>query len=74
MLQRIPSNWKGMAIAYTLHNRQRFNDEDVDVVIDSDKTFLCLHKALLPIVVPKGENLVGSAVKNNYKEGCALMI
>jgi len=40
----------------------------------ADETFTCFHKRTSRILVPSGENCVGSAAKINEKEGCTLMV
>ena len=40
--QSIPRNWRELAIAGALRTRNRFREEDVQVVIAADETFLRL--------------------------------
>ena len=72
--QSIPRNWRDLAIAGALRTRNRFREEDVQVVIAADETFLRFHEASSTVVAPKGAKRVGAAMKSNEKEGCTLMV
>ena len=65
--QRIPSNRKEMSIAAALRTQQRFNNEDVDVVIAYDETFILFYESSSTVVSPKGPKRVGSDFKYNDK-------
>ena len=72
--QSIPRNWRELAIAGALRIRSRFKEEDVQVVIAADETFLRFHEASSTVVAPKGSKRVGTAIKSNEKEGCTVMV
>ena len=74
MSQSIPCDWKELAIAGALRVRNRFREEDVEVVIAADETFLRFHEASSTVVAPKSVKRVGTAIKSNEKEGCTLMV
>ena len=61
--QGIPRNWRELAIAGALCTRNRFREEDVQVVIAADETFLRFHEASSTVVAPKGAKRVGTAMK-----------
>ena len=69
-----PPNWKELGIAGACRVRKLFKEEDVDVVLSVDETFLrfheCTNKVLAPIVV----NGVGVALSVNEKNGFSVMI
>ena len=72
--QCIPRNWRELAIAGALRTRNRFRNEDVQVVIAADETFMRFHEAASTVVAPRGAKRVGTAIKSNEKEGCTLMV
>ena len=65
--QSIPRNWRELAIAGALCTRNRFMEEDVQVVIAADETFLRFHEASSTVVAPRGAKRVGTAIKSNQK-------
>ena len=72
--QSIPHNWRELVLKAALRTRNKFKDEDVQVVIASDETFLRFHESSSTVVAPKGAKRVGAAMKCNEKEGCTLMV
>ena len=72
--QSIPKDWMNLAIQGASRVRQRFMDENVDVVIAADETFLRFIEANSKVVVPCGSKRVGTALKCNEKEGCTVMV
>lgn len=72
--QSIPRSWRELAIAGALRTRNRIREEDVQVVIAADETFLRFHDASSTVVAPEGAKRVGTAMKSYEKEGCTLMV
>ena len=54
--------------------RKLFKEEDVDVVLSADETFLRFHECTKKILAPIGIKYVGVAPSVNEKNGCSVMI
>ena len=72
--QKIPPNWKELSIAGACRVRKLFKEEDVDVILSADGTFLRFHKCTNKVLAPKGVKRVGVALSVNEKNGCSVMI
>jgi len=72
--QKIPTNWKDLAIEGAARVRQKFKAENVSVVIAADETFLRFHESSSEVLAPRGAKRVGTSLKCNEKEGCTLMV
>ena len=71
---KIPPNWKELSIAGACCVRKLFKEEDVDVVLSADETFLRFHECTNKVLAPIGVKRVGVALSVNEKNGCSVMI
>ena len=51
-----------------------FEEEDVDVILSADETFLRFHECTKKVLTPIGVKRVGVALSVNEKNGCSVMI
>ena len=72
--QKLPTDWKSLALEGALRVRTMFREHEVDVVLSSDETFVKFHESTDMVLVPKGTKKVGSALKYNEKDGCTVMV
>jgi hypothetical protein len=73
--QSIPVDWRMKAKMNSARIRKKIKDEDVDVVINADETFLLFHPFGEKLIASTGIKRVGSAVKvDNEKWGATVMI
>jgi OTU-like cysteine protease/DDE superfamily endonuclease len=72
--QKVPDNWKDLATAGAERARALFRNEQVEVVLAADETFLKFHERDTSLLVPRGVKRVGSAAKLDEKDGCTLMV
>ena len=73
--QSVPVDWRMKAEMNSARIRKKFKDEDVDVVINADETFLLFHPFGEKLIAPTGIKRVGSAVQvDNEKWGATVMI
>ena len=71
--QSIPLYWKDKALCGAERVRNRFQEENVEVVLAEDETFLKFHERSDTYIVPKGTKRIGSSGKFDEK-GCTLMV
>ena len=63
-----PPNWKQLSIDGVCCVRTLFKEEDVDVVLTADETFLCVHECnTKKVSAPIGVKHVGVALSINEK-------
>ena len=72
--QKNPPNWKELSIAGACRVRKLFKEEDVDVVLSADETFLQFHECTNKVLAPIGIKLVGVALSVIEKNGYSMMI
>jgi len=73
--QSVPVDWRLKAESNSERIRQKFKDENVDMVINADETFLLFHPFGEKLIAPTGIKRVGSAVQvDNEKWGATVMI
>ena len=71
--QSIPIDWKYKSLHGAERDRNRFQDENVEVVISEDD-FLKFHERSDTYIVPKVTKRIGSSGKYDEKTGCTLMV
>ena len=54
--------------------KDRYVEEDVDIVLSADETFLKFHERSGTLLVPSGSKRVGSSATYDDKDGCTLMV
>ena len=54
--------------------RKLFKEEDVDVVLSADETFLRFHECTKKVLAPIGVKRIGVALSVNEKNGRSIMI
>ena len=72
--QKVPDNWKELALVGAERVRTLFLKEKVEVVLAADETFLKFHEKDDNLLVPRGVKRVGTASKIDEKDGCTLMV
>ena len=72
--QKVPDNWKELALVGAEQVRTLFLKEKVEVVLAGDETFLKFHEKDDNLLVPRGVKRVGTASKIDEKDGCTLMV
>lgn len=72
--QKVPDNWKELALVGAEPVRILFLNEKVEVVLAADEIFLKFHKRDENLVVPRGVKRVGVASKIDVKDGFTLMV
>jgi hypothetical protein len=73
--QKIPKDWRSQTEAGAKRIRERLKEENVDVIIASDETFLKFHETSSTVLAPKGARRIGSAHKIvDEKKGCTVMV
>ena len=72
--QTVPENWCKMAEKNAARIQKRFKEENVDVVINADQTFVNFFMEETEVVAPKGIKRVGGKVKVEVKKGFTLMV
>ena len=72
--QKLPHEWKLLALVGALRVRTKFSEANVDIVLSADETFVKFHEYSDLSLVPKGTKKVASALKFNEKEGCIVMV
>ena len=54
--------------------RKIFKEEEVDIVLSADETFLRFHECTKIVLAPTGVKRVGVALFVNEKNGCSVII
>jgi len=72
--QSIPFDWKDKALRGAERVRNIFQEENVEVVLAADETFLKFHERSDTYIVPKGTKRIGSSGKYDEKTCCTLMV
>ena len=73
--QSVPVDWRIKAESNAARIRAQFLEEDVDVVINADETFVLFHMQDNRMIVPTGIKRVGSAAQvDNDKIGATVLI
>ena len=67
-------NWKQLNIDGAYHVRKSFKEEEIDVVLSADETFLRFRETTKKIWAPKGVKDVGVAILVNEMNGCSVVI
>jgi predicted ATP-dependent Lon-type protease len=68
-------DWRVKAEDNALRIRNLFKDENVDVVINADETFVLFHMQDHKLIVPTGMKRVGTAAQvDNDKVGATVLI
>ena len=55
----MPVNWGELALADSTKIKQVFKDAQVDIVVNSDQTFICLFPEMEFVLAPSGTKRVG---------------
>ena len=53
--------------------RERFMEEDIDVVLAADETFIRFHESFDTVLAPIGEKRIGSTARIDNKMGCTVL-
>ena len=69
-----PPNWKQLSIDGACLMRKLFKEEDVDVVLLADETFLRFHECNKKVLVPIGLKRVGVALSLHETNDWSIMI
>jgi hypothetical protein len=73
--QSVPVDWRQKAEMNSARIREKFREENVDVVVNADETFLLFHPFGEKLIAPTGIKRVGSAVQvDNEKWGATVII
>ncbi len=73
--QSVPTDWRSKAEENALRIRTLFKAENVEVVINADKTFVLFHTKENRLIVPQGVKRVGTSTQvNNEKMGATVLI
>ena len=72
--QTVPEDWRQKAEANAKRIRERFKEEDVEVTINADQTFVNFFMEETQVVAPKGTKRVGGKIKADVKKGFTLMV
>jgi hypothetical protein len=71
----VPVDWRKKAEENSARIREEFREEDVDVVVNADKTFLLFHPFGEKLLALTGAKHVGLAVQvDNEKWGTTVMV
>ena len=72
--QSIPFDWKDKALRGAERVRNRSQEENVEVFLSADETFLRFHERSDTYIVPKGTKRISISRKYDEKIGCNLMV
>ena len=73
--QSVPVDWRQKAEENTARIRTLFRNENVDIVINADETFVLFHMLDGRLIVPTGVKRVGTAAQvDNEKMGATVLI
>jgi len=73
--QSIPVDWRTKAFENTAHIQKKFSEENVDVVVNADETFLLFHPFGEKVIAPLGMKRTGTTAQvDNEKFGATVMI
>ena len=71
--QSIPEDWLSLVKKGAARVRERFMEEDVDVVLAADETFIRFHESYDTVLAPIGEKRIGSTARIDNKMGCTVL-
>ena len=73
--QKIPENWKELSLTFSREVLKYFQENNVDVVVCSDQTFLNYLLEDDKLLVPTGTRRVGTLVEGpDHRKGITLML
>ncbi|KAF4145808.1 hypothetical protein GN958_ATG04992 [Phytophthora infestans] len=72
--QKVPANWKNLAIAGAKRCPQQFIEEGVEAILAADEAFILFHETDTSLITPVGVKRVGTAPKKDVNDGCTLMV
>ena len=72
--QIVPADWRAQAEKNAADLRKLFKDENVDVMLNADQTFVNFYPEEDVVVAPKGVRRVGGRVKADVKAGFTAMV
>lgn len=73
-MQKVPNNWHAIAMDSAYDIRKGMIDNDVDVIVAGDQTFIRFLMEGTEVIAPTGAQRVGSLVGGNDKAGGTLMV
>ena len=73
-LKKINQIGKTFSIYGAYRVRKLFEEEEIDVVLSADETFLRFYECTKQVLAPKGVKRVGVALSVNEKNDCSVMI
>ena len=73
--QKIPNDWKEQSVAFSQNILKYFRDNNIDVVVCADQTFVRYLLAKEELLVPTGTRRVGTTVQSaDERKGVTLML
>ena len=72
--QKVPVNWRELALADSTKIKQVFKEAQVDIVINSDQTFIRFFPEMEFVLAPSGAKRVGGKINTNEKSGFTVMV
>ena len=72
--QTVPENWRSMAEENTKKICTRFKEENIQVTINADQTFVNFFMEEKVVVAPTGTKRIGGKIKADVKKGFTLMV
>eukprot|EP00956_Cyclotella_meneghiniana_P024783 scaffold50391_cov37-Cyclotella_meneghiniana.AAC.1 len=72
--QKIPENWRAMAVENVEEVRKVFIEAGVDVVVNADQTFIKFYPEVEYVLAPSGAKRVGGKMNADDKAGFTVMV
>ena len=72
--QKIPVDWRELAKADSVKIGNRFIEEDVEIVVNLDQTFVQFNPKAQYVIAPQGAQIIGRKIKMNEKAGFTVMV
>ena len=71
--QSISEDWRSLVKKGAARVLERFNEEDVDVVLAANETFIRFQESFDTVLAPIGEKRIGSTTRIDNKMGCTVL-
>ena len=65
--QKVPDNWRELALADSARIREAFSEFGVDHVVNADQTFVRFYPEKEYVLAPKGAKCIGGKMNSNEK-------
>ena len=72
--QTVPEDWRDMAEKNAARIQMRFSEEEVEVTINADQTFVNFFMEEEEVVAPTGTKRAGGRINADVKKGFTLMV